>query len=90
MQYYWFTKSVPELASLPADERRRRWIATRWKILKQWQLWAIAFTVGPVVGLGLTQIQPLPLRLMVTVAVLVVLGVLLRPLEVHLRRMHML
>ncbi|MEE9466373.1 MAG: hypothetical protein V3W14_12470 [Candidatus Neomarinimicrobiota bacterium] len=89
MQFYWYTKSIPELAGLPTDERRSRWIATRWKVFRHWQLWIVAFTVGPLFGLGLTLIESLPLRLVVMVAVLFVLGVLLRPIEVHLRRLHL-
>ena len=86
MQIYWYTKSIPEFAGLPDDERRRLWIATRWKVLRYWQLWAIAFAIGFPVGFGLTQIESTFVRLLVTVLVLVPLGVLLRPVEVHLRR----
>ncbi len=86
MQIYWFTKSIPEFAGLPADERRRIWVATRWKVLRYWQLWAIAFAIGLPTGLGLTQIPSTVERLLVAVLVVGLLGVLLRPVEVHLRR----
>ncbi len=89
MQIYWFTKSIPEFAGLPDDERRRIWVATRWKVLRYWQLWAIAFAIGLPAGSGLIQIESTFERLLVTVLVLAPLGGLLRPVEVHLRRMAM-
>ena len=89
MQFNWYTKSIPELAGLPADERRRKWIATRWKVFVHWQLYVVALVVGPPFGLALRLIESLPQRLLVMAVVLAVLGVLLRPVEVHLRRLHL-
>ena len=52
MQLYSSLKSIPELADLPADERRRLWRAAFWRTLRHWQLWvALLFPVaGSYVG----------------------------------------
>ena len=89
MQIYWFKKSIPEFTGLPDAERRRLWAATRWKVIRYWQLWAIAFAIGLPVGFGLVQIPSTLERLLMAVLVVGLLGVLLRPVEVHLRRLAM-
>ncbi len=89
MQIYWFKKSIPEFTGLPDTERRRLWTATRWKVIRYWQLWAIAFAIGLPTGLGLIQIPSTFERLLMAVLVVGLLGILLRPVEVHLRRLTM-
>ena len=89
MQFFWLTKSIPELADLSNHERRQIWSATRWKVLRHWQPWVIGPAIGLPVGFSLTGIQSTSLRLLAALLAVGLLGLLLRPLEVYLRRQHL-
>jgi len=40
MQLYWSLASIPELAALPPNERRRTWRAAHWRARRDWRMWA--------------------------------------------------
>ncbi len=90
MQLYWFKKSIPELADLPDDERRHVWAATLWKPLKYWQTWVVAPILGLLIGLSLVGfLDSVHSRLLVAVLTLGLIGIVLRPWEVHMRRKYL-
>ena len=47
MKIYWSSASIPELANLPKDERRRLWRRCYWRALKgSWSPWAGLITIA--------------------------------------------
>ncbi len=74
MPIYWTLSSVPELAPLPEQERRRLWKVARWKLARSWQFWAVglvgALSVGVVSSLVLGLIPFYPMRLVAEGAVI--------------------
>ena len=52
MRIYWTFKSIPELADLPARERRRVWRAAYYKVLNQWQTYTILLACSVCSALG--------------------------------------
>lgn len=93
MQLYWFKKSIPELSNLSDDERRHIWAATLWKPLKYWQTWVVAPILGLLLGLSriafLDSVHSPYVRLLVIALVLSLIGLALRPWEIHMRRKHL-
>lgn len=95
MRIYWSTKSVPELADLLREERRRILTATRWKPLRHWQYWATFLTWILVLAFGIPALvdsiprPSLPVRLLVLVLVLGSFGVSLRHISLSLMRPYM-
>ena len=52
MQIYWSLKSIPELASLPNEERGRAWRRVYGKTFRHWQTWAGLLACGICAGAG--------------------------------------
>ena len=52
MPIYWTLKSVPELSSLPRQERGRAWRRVGFKTLHHWQTWIGLIACGACAGIG--------------------------------------
>lgn len=52
MQIYWTLKSIPELAQLPASQRRRVWCSAYWRAFRDWRMQAAMFVTGLCAGIG--------------------------------------
>jgi hypothetical protein len=52
MQIYWSHKSIPELASLPPEERYRVGRAGFWKAHRHWQVWVVVASYGFLIPIG--------------------------------------
>jgi len=52
MRIYWTLKSIPELAELPPDQRRRRWREAYLEAFHYWPMWAATVAVALGAGLG--------------------------------------
>ena len=93
MQLYWFKKSIPELSDLPDDELRQIWAATLWKPLRYWQTWVVGSMLGLLLGLSriafLDSVHSPYVRLLVIALVLSLIGLALRPWEIHMRRKYL-
>ena len=79
MKVYWSLKSIPELADLPAGERRRLWRACWGKVACHWQVLAVFLALVPataVAGLYLVGYLALAVGLGWPLAFLVALGAL--------------
>lgn len=46
MTIYWTSKSIPELSSLPKNERRARWQKVYAKCFRHWQTWLGVIACG--------------------------------------------
>lgn len=52
MQIYWTLESIPELARLPAWERRRVWRRAYSRACCGWRMWAAMLVTGTCAGIG--------------------------------------
>jgi hypothetical protein len=46
MKLYWSCKSIPELADLPKEKRKKVWQECRGKVFRHWQTWFLILIQG--------------------------------------------
>ena len=96
MRIYWAWKSIPELAGLSKDERRRVLKATGQKQFRHWQVWAAFLAAWLVLYLLADMALPalgdlIPFKVVRVAVSLVAMGlvvVFLRQVMVHFMRPH--
>ena len=52
MKIYWSIKSIPEIAALPAQERKARWEIAFSRTRKNWRAWLALLACAVIGGLG--------------------------------------
>ena len=52
MKIYWSIKRIPEIAALPAQERKARWVAAFSRTRQNWKAWLALLACAAIGGLG--------------------------------------